>query len=141
MLPGRTISRVIAACGLDQQGGSADYRVFSRSPWHQRHLFSPLIEEGVDYFSGRDHITLAGDFTHLPKTGRYIPNVHCMRDPMSPAFHVNLIYGLRFVQHTMLLPLYEGQRAGRGSRAGASPQIGAGLLRGGSRAQEAGTQG
>ena len=113
LAPGvRTISRVIAACGLDQQDWSADYRVFSRSPWHQRHLFTPLIDEGVDYFSGRDHISLAGDFTHLPKTGRHIPNVHCMRDPMSPAFHVNLIYGLRFVQYTMLLPLYERQRTG-----------------------------
>ena len=30
-----------------------------------------------------------------------------MRDPMSPPFHVNLIYGLRFIQYTLLLPLYE----------------------------------
>ena len=107
LAPGiRTISRVIAACGLDQQDWSADYRVFSRSPWEQRKLFKPLIQEGCDYFSGLDHINLAGDFTHLTKTGRHIPNVHCMRDPMSPAFHVNLIYGLRFLQYTMLLPLY-----------------------------------
>ena len=107
LAPGiRTISRVIAACGLDQQDWSADYRVFSRSPWQQRKLFKPLIQEGCDYFSGLDHINLAGDFTHLAKTGRHIPNVHCMRDPMSPAFHVNLIYGLRFLQYTMLLPLY-----------------------------------
>ena len=69
----RTISRVIAACGLDQQDWSADYRVFSRSPWQQRQLFKPLIEEGCDYFSGLDHINLAGDFTHLAKTGRSIP--------------------------------------------------------------------
>jgi len=121
LAPGiRTISRVIAACGLDQQDWSADYRVFSRSPWQQRHLFNPLIQDGVDYFSGRDHISLAGDFTHLPKTGRHIPNVHCMRDPMSPAFHVNLIYGLRFVQYTMLLPLYG--RADDGQEASAPPR-------------------
>ena len=107
LAPGvRTISRVIAACGLDQQDWSADYRVFSRSPWQQRRLFGVPIREGCDYFADRDHIAIAGDFTHLPKTGRHIPNVHCMRDPMSPAFHVNLIYGLRFVQYTMLLPLY-----------------------------------
>ncbi len=113
LAPGvRTISRVIAACGLDQQDWSADYRVFSRSPWQQRHLFVPLIHEGAGYFSGRDYLSLAGDFTHLPKTGKHIPNVHCMRDPMSPAFHVNLIYGLRFVQYTMLLPLYESQTPG-----------------------------
>lgn len=108
LAPGsRTISRIIAACGLDQEDWSADYRVFSRSPWQQRHLFHPLLEQGTRYFAGRDYLSLAGDFTHLPKTGRRIPNVRCMRDPMSPAFHVNLIYGLRFVQYTMLLPFYE----------------------------------
>ena len=46
----------------------------------------------------------AGDFTHLPKTGKHIPHVTCMRDPMSPAFHTNLIYGLRFLQLTLLCP-------------------------------------
>jgi hypothetical protein len=111
LAPGsRTISRIIAACGLDQQDWSADYRVFSRSPWQQRRLFHPLIKQGMPYFTGRDYLNVAGDFTHLPKTGRHIPNVHCMRDPMSPAFHVNLIYGLRFVQYTMLLPLYESSQ-------------------------------
>ena len=35
--------------------------------------FNPLIQDGGDYFSGRDHISLAGDFTHLPKIGRHIP--------------------------------------------------------------------
>jgi hypothetical protein len=108
LAPGcRTISRIIAACGLDQQDWSADYRVFSRSPWQQQRLFSAPIAAGLEYFSGRDHIAVAGDFTHLTKTGKHIPNVHCMRDPMSPAFHVNLIYGLRFIQYTMLLPLYQ----------------------------------
>jgi hypothetical protein len=43
-------------------------------------------------------IVLAGDFTHLPKSGKQIPQRHCMRDPLSPPFHVNLIYGLRFFQ-------------------------------------------
>lgn len=107
LAPGsRTISRIIAACGLDQQDWSADYRVFSRSPWQHQRLFDVPIAAGLEYFAGRDHISVAGDFTHVAKTGRHIPNVHCMRDPMSPAFHTNLIYGLRFIQYTMLLPLY-----------------------------------
>lgn len=108
LAPGcRTISRIIAACGLDQHDWSADYRVFSRSPWQQRHLFAAPIREALSYFSGRDYIAIAGDFTHLQKSGKRIPGVHCMRDPMSPAFHVNLIYGLRFIQYTILLPLYD----------------------------------
>jgi len=35
---------------------------------------------------------------HLPKSGKQIPQRHCLRDPLSPPFHVNLIYGLRFFQ-------------------------------------------
>lgn len=112
LVPGcRTISRIIAACGLDQRDWSADYRVFSRSPWKQEDLFQVPIAAGLEHFATRDHIAVAGDFTHLTKTGRHIPNVRCMRDPMSPPFHVNLIYGLRFVQYTLLLPLY-GNSAG-----------------------------
>lgn len=113
LTPGdRMISRLIGACGLEQDDWSADYRLFSRSPWSHRSLFEPLIPACLEYFAYQDYITLAGDFTHLTKTGRHIPHVHCMRDPMSPPFHVNLIYGIRFVQYTVLLPLY---RFGDGS--------------------------
>ena len=80
LAPGcRTISRMIAACGLDQRDWSADYRVFSRSPWQQRGLFEAPIAAGLEYFEGRDHIAVTGDFTHLAKTGKHIPNVRCMR--------------------------------------------------------------
>jgi hypothetical protein len=108
LAPGcRTISRLIAACGLDQRDWSADYRLYSRSRWQQRALFAPVIQEGLSYFSDRDYVAVAGDFTHLQKSGKHIPGVHCMRDPMSPPFHVNLIYGQRFIQYTLLLPLYD----------------------------------
>lgn len=108
LAPGsRTISRLIAACGLDQRDWSADYRLYSRSRWQQRALFAPVIQEGLRYFSDRDYVAAAGDFTHLPKSGKHIPGVRWMRDPMSPPFHVNLIYGQRFIQYTLLLPLYD----------------------------------
>lgn len=119
LAPGsRTISRIIAACGLDQRDWTADYRVFSRSPWQQQRLFEGVIAASLEQFARRDHIAVAGDFTHLTKTGKHIPNVHCMRDPMSPPFHVNLIHGLRFIQYTLLLPLYENSA---GDHDGAAP--------------------
>ncbi len=74
LAPGcRTISRLIAACGLDQRDWSADYRLYSRSRWQQRGLFAPVIEEGLRYFSDRDYVAVAGDFTHLQKSGKHIP--------------------------------------------------------------------
>jgi len=63
---------------------------------------------------------VTGDFTHLAKTGRQIPNVHGRREPMSPPFHVDLIYGLRFIQYLLLPPLYQNSAdfdaAGAGGR-------------------------
>ena len=98
----RTVARVLAATGRDQKAWSSDYRLFSRSPWEQKALFIPVIDAVLAHCPGAGAITLAGDFTHLKKTGTHIPGVTCMRDPMSPPFHVNLIYGLRFFQVSTL---------------------------------------
>jgi DDE superfamily endonuclease len=104
-LGSRTIARVLAATGRDQQEWSNEYRLFSRSPWQTRDLFSLILQQALP-FTGTDAepITLAGDFTHLPKDGLKIPGVSCMRDPLSPAFHTNLIYGLRFLQIGLICP-------------------------------------
>lgn len=102
----RTISQWITASGRQNQDWSADYRLFSRSPWERKSLFDPVIAEVAPYFKDQSFITIAGDFTHLSKTGKKIPNVQCIRDPMSPPFHVNLIYGLRFIQLAAVIPNY-----------------------------------
>jgi DDE superfamily endonuclease len=101
----RTLARVLAATGRDQSDWSTEYRLFSRSPWQTRKLFLPIIERALP-FAGRssEPIVLAGDFTHLRKSGKHIPQLHCLRDPLSPPFHSNLIYGLRFFQVTVLCP-------------------------------------
>lgn len=101
----RTMARVLAATGRDQCDWTTEYRLFSRSPWKSRALFYPVIEKVLP-FSGpaEQPIVLAGDFTHLVKSGKHIAQVHCMRDPLSPPFHTNLIYGLRFFQVTVLCP-------------------------------------
>jgi hypothetical protein len=104
-LGARTVARVLAATGRDQCDWTTEYRLFSRSPWQTRELFFPIIQR-VLAFAGaqKEPIVLAGDFTHLAKSGRHIPGVHCIRDPLSPPFHANLIYGLRFFQVTVLCP-------------------------------------
>jgi len=107
LTPGqRWLSRLIASSGRQHRDWSADYKLFSRSPWQPDTLFQSVIERCLEHGQQRAYVVLAGDFTHLPKTGRHIPNVHCMRDPMSPPYHVNLIQGLRYFQLTAILPLY-----------------------------------
>jgi hypothetical protein len=116
-LGSRTVARVLAAMGRDQCDWSTEYRLFSRSPWECRQLFAPVLSEALAFAgSGQEPLVVAGDFTHLPKTGRHIPQVACMRDPMSPPFHTNLIYGLRFFQLALLCP-FRSQEPGLSSRS------------------------
>lgn len=107
LTPGqRLISRLIASSGRQDRDWTADYKLFSRSPWQASRLFRPVIERCLEHCPPGRSIVLAGDFTHLRKTGRHIPNVGTMRDPMSPPYYVNLIQGLRYFQLSVILPLY-----------------------------------
>lgn len=100
-LGSRTISRLIAALRRDDRDWSADYRLFSRCRWETRELFVPVLSEALKVAfppqaPADAPIWVAGDHTHLRKTGRHIAGVRTIRDPTSPSWHVNLISGLRF---------------------------------------------
>lgn len=108
LTPGhRMISRLITSCGRQELDWSADYKLFSRSPWALSNLFAPSLAASLRHNATEPFIHIAGDMTHVRKTGKKVAGVHCMRDPMSPPFHVNLIYGLRFLQLTLVTPLYK----------------------------------
>jgi hypothetical protein len=51
-------------------------------------------------------VPVALDDTRLKKTGKRIPMAFYQRDPLSPPFRVNLQWGLRFLQASVLLPLH-----------------------------------
>jgi hypothetical protein len=106
------ISNAICATGRQFQDWTADYRVWSQSPWEARDLFNPILEALPGLLSAADAPVLAAlDDTMTKKTGRGIPGVAIGRDPMSPPFHVNLCYGLRFVQTSVLVYPAEGGAA------------------------------
>lgn len=110
----RTISRTICALGRGNQDWSADYKIFSRSQWKAESLFDPVIENYLTRYPDGP-IRVAFDDTKLKKTGKKISTAFWQRDPMSPPFHINFIYGLRFVQASLLFPHYqEGDFSARG---------------------------
>ena len=102
----RCLTRIIWTIGGQQRSWGADYFLFSRCGWDPQQLFRPLLREGLSYCSQR-LIGVAIDDTRLRKTGRSIPQAFYQRDPMSPPFHVNLTFGLRFLQAVLLLPLHQ----------------------------------
>jgi hypothetical protein len=96
-------STAICASGRQFQGGSADYRVCSRAPWDPRQWFDAVLDHLPQLLPSPEAPVFAAlDDTLLKKTGRRIPGVKILRDPMSPPFHVNLCSGLRFVQVSAL---------------------------------------
>src|SRR5262245_3210353 len=102
----RTISRTLGASGRVDFDLSADYKMFSRCRWEPERLFDPVIDEYMDRYPSRP-IVAAIDDTKLRKTGRKIKGASWHRDPLSPPFHLNLIYGLRFVQASIVFPHYK----------------------------------
>lgn len=110
----RTISRTLCALGRSDQDWSADYKMFSRSRWQAESLFDPVIDDYLRRYP-EGPVTAAFDDTKLAKTGTQIATAFWQRDPMSPPFHVNFIYGLRFVQASLLFPHHsEGDFSARG---------------------------
>jgi hypothetical protein len=101
-----TLTSIISVKNNFEQDWSSDYRFFSRSKWKEEHLFTPLIEECLPYFEKSSYIIAALDDSVLKKTGKRIKLATYLRDPMSPAFHPNLIWGIRFIQISLTLPLY-----------------------------------
>ena len=110
----RTISRTLGALGRWDQDWSADYKMFSRSQWKPERLFDPVIDEYLERYPKRPVIAALDD-TKLRKVGRKIKGASWHRDPLSPPFHMNLMYGLRFLQASLLFAHHqEGDYPSRG---------------------------
>ena len=110
-----TLSRIIWTNGGQHQDWRADYFLFSRCKWDPTDLFAPILLRALAYCPNRRYIGVAIDDTRLHKTGLHIQQAFVQRDPLSPKYHVNFMLGLRFLQASLLVPLF--RRAKVGTRA------------------------
>jgi DDE superfamily endonuclease len=103
----RTLSRILWTNGKEQSPWAADYHLHSRSEWEPQALFDTIWKEALPLC--KDSVLgVALDDTKLHKTGRCIKQAFYQRDPLGPAFHVNLMLGLRFLQCSLLVPGFRG---------------------------------
>ena len=100
------LTRILCTTNREQQDWSADYRLFSRSPWKAQDLFNPAIHRCLDYLDKDEIICIAGDETKIKRAGRKVKRSCWMRDPLSPPFMVNFIKGIRIIQFAVILPLH-----------------------------------
>jgi DDE superfamily endonuclease len=97
-------SAAICTTGRQFLDWTADYRVFSRSPWEPSLLFDAVIDGALPFLAPDPMpIVVALDDTICRKTGRRIPGIGTWRDPQSPKFRINLMGGLRFVQGSLII--------------------------------------
>jgi hypothetical protein len=87
------------AIGSTTKDWSADYRLFSKTEWHEDDLFRPIIRECV---TGADRMVFAAqdDFI-VHKSSRKIAAY--ARDPLGPKFRPNFVLAQRFTATSVLL--------------------------------------
>ena len=103
--PGRhTISRLICSKNEQQNDWSADYLFFSRAHWCADDLFSTVLAQCAEHSHWyKNSLVVAMDDTGIKKTGKKIPKVATLRDPMSLPYHVNFMKSLRFIQASAII--------------------------------------
>ena len=106
-----TLSRIILTNGDAHKDWRADYFLFSRCQWDPAQLFTPILQRALAWCPGR-YIGIAIDDTRLRKTGPRIQQAFYQRDPLSPKFYVNLMFGLRFLQASLLVPVFRWAKVG-----------------------------
>ena len=105
----RTITRAICFNNRQHQDWTADYKLFNRSRWDPQDLFKPIIQTAVGQYCPK-HIVVGLDDTGIKRSGKKIKTAYWQRDPLSPPFHLNLMLGQRFLQASLLAPLYHFDR-------------------------------
>lgn len=106
-----TITNLIIWLGRDQSDHTAEYRLYNEYKWNVEDLFNTLAKQTLPFFPD-EYIVVGADDTRLRKTGKKIPGTAWGRDPMSPPFQVNLMWGQRFLQFSCILPLYKFSSVG-----------------------------
>ena len=100
------LTRMLCATNREQRDWSADYRLFSRSPWKTQGLFEPALRRSLEYVAKDEFVCIAGDETKIKRAGQKVKRSRWMRDPLSPPFHTNFIKGMRIIQFAVMLPLH-----------------------------------
>ncbi len=100
------VTRILSSVGHDTGDWSSNYRLFSRSKWQLRDLFSVIVKKSQEFYSNDLPIVIAGDETKVKRQGCRVKRAHWTRDAMSPPFSVNFCKAISFLQFSSVLPLH-----------------------------------
>jgi hypothetical protein len=107
--PGRhTLTSLITTQGKQFEDWTADYSLYSQQRTHPEAIFRQILKEVEAINAPSRPLVLALDDTILRKTGKCIPNAAYRKDPLGPAFHVNLVWAQRMIQLSAAVPAANG---------------------------------
>jgi hypothetical protein len=107
------VTSLISTSGRQFDDWTADYRFFSKERFDPSSLFDSIRREILDDLGPDRPLVVAMDDTISQKKGRKIPGTSWRRDPMSPPFQANLVWGRRFIQVSAVLPSDQDEKPGR----------------------------
>lgn len=97
--PGRhTVAALITVFGKQFQDWTADYSLYSKDRVEATVLFRQVRKEVETLGQAKRPLCLALDDTILRKTGKTIPGTAYRKDPLGPAFNLNLVWAQRMLQ-------------------------------------------
>lgn len=100
-----TVTGMLSAAGHQFQDWSSAYRLFSKNRINIQDIMTVIQSNVLKETTECPNIIAHMDDTIIKKTGRKIPGTAWRRDPLGPAFHTNFIWGQRFIQVSMALPI------------------------------------
>jgi hypothetical protein len=100
-----TISGMLTASSKQFVDWTSAYGLFSRSRIDTGMLFSILQRNILEENKQLPYVVGHLDDTVIKKTGKKIPGTAWRRDALGPRFHTNFIWGQRFMQISLALPL------------------------------------
>lgn len=104
-----TITSLITTYGAQFADWTAHYDLYAKQRVDPNVLFKG-IRENIELINGNhEPLTIALDDTILRKTGQFIPGAAYRKDPLGPAFNINLVWAQRMIQFSACIPGENGE--------------------------------
>ena len=104
-----TITSLITTYGAQFADWTAHYDLYAKQRVDPNVLFKG-IRENIEQINGNhEPLTIALDDTILRKTGQFIPGAAYRKDPLGPAFNINLVWAQRMIQFSACIPGANGE--------------------------------
>ncbi len=103
-----TLTGMLTASGQQFRDWSGAYRIFCQQRLDKNELFAVARKEVLKHLEAEQMIIAHMDDTIIRKSGRKVAGTSWRRDPLGPPFHINFIWGQRYLQISMALPQGQG---------------------------------